>query len=397
MPYYYWTGVDIHAHTKSGYLVGLSVNDVDQRLFLQGIALLSIKKTFSLRSKKYSLQDQLQIFDHIARLQKAGILLPHAIELVATGISNPHLQEILHRICMDVKSGNTFGKAMSKYPQLCSPLIGQILSAGQKTGNLTNACMHIARHIRTKQKIYKDIRRALTMPAITLAAFCTILITMIMVVVPRFADMVSNFNTSIPQTTTWLLWLSTSLTMQSVSISLFGTAAALMIIKRYNNSKIVKKIKDVSMLRVPLIRSIVLDIHVGYTLHSLSALIASGTTLPDAGTVIIHTCHNSTLKKSWQAVFEAVQAGESLFIAIKRHPYIPRVHDLSAQLAVAQNTGSIARVCALCSKQYLTHAKASLTRLITYIQPMSIVVLGFCVVALMISLYAPIMNLSFSP
>src|SRR6266568_2667482 len=120
MPYFKWIGVDRIGTTKKGKHAAHSPHELSELLFKRNIALLQCKPIYT-PSILWPIDAKIKgdLFAQKAKLLRAGVLLPRAVEISAEQSCNPFVYDALYQVNSDIQHGISFGKALEKHPALC--------------------------------------------------------------------------------------------------------------------------------------------------------------------------------------------------------------------------------------------------------------------------------------
>src|SRR5579863_10475927 len=144
MPYFKWVGVDIIGQIKKGKLAAHSSDELSERLLQRGVALLRSTSLYTIPFMwKLTLAVKAQVFSSIARLLRAGIMMPDVFVITAQQVNNPFLYDALFNWAMDIKNGESFVVAVKKQSQLCDPLVITMLVVGNESGNMIYAVENV--------------------------------------------------------------------------------------------------------------------------------------------------------------------------------------------------------------------------------------------------------------
>ncbi|MFT5693074.1 MAG: type IV pilus assembly protein PilC, partial [Oceanicoccus sp.] len=117
---YKWNGIDRQGKTTSGESQGVSQAMVKAQLRKQGITPKAVKKKakplFGGGGKAITPADISIFTRQLATMMKAGVPLVQSFDIVAEGLDNPSMGELVHQIKNEVASGSGFANAISKHP-----------------------------------------------------------------------------------------------------------------------------------------------------------------------------------------------------------------------------------------------------------------------------------------
>jgi type IV pilus assembly protein PilC len=109
------------------------------------------KKNFDKISLKIPILGQIFKYNLIARfsenlatLTSSGIMITEALEIIEGIVGNKIYQEAISEIKEGVKKGTTISSVSALYPEIFPPLFNQMVSVGEKTGNLDQCLMAMA-------------------------------------------------------------------------------------------------------------------------------------------------------------------------------------------------------------------------------------------------------------
>lgn len=77
-------------------------------------------------------------------MMKAGVPLVQSFEIVAEGLDNPSMREVVLGIKNHVESGHTFAEALKKYPQYFDQLFCSLIESGEQSGSLETMLERVA-------------------------------------------------------------------------------------------------------------------------------------------------------------------------------------------------------------------------------------------------------------
>ena len=394
MPYYRWRGVELTGNIKKGILFARSTEHLDELLIKREIAILSAKPVRQWFKKPIRIADQLQFFSQLATLINAGVLIPDALDIVANQIRNVNLQNAMHQVGVLVSHGIALSEALALYPQVANPIMIQLIQAGEQSGELAQTLNALCKHLAETQDFYRRLRSALLLPAITLLFFCTILVIIFVVIMPRFIDVFTTMGKDIPPLTKSLLKVSDA--MRSPFVGLICAISAFMIIMlwRLTRHGYGRLMRDTLLVKLPLIGTILKAQFLAYAMHVLSVLLKGGMPLREALNIVHWATQNRIFKRYIQRLQNDVESGNSLSEAMARHNDAIFGQDMVAMIEVAEASGRLSLLLDRVSQTYYNRVMQRLSWLTLFLQPAVMILLGLCVAFLIFAVYGPIFTMS---
>jgi type IV pilus assembly protein PilC len=394
MPYFKWVGVDIAGDIKKGRLTAYSQEELSERLFQRGIALLRCTSVYvPLFLCQPTAHLKAQLFLSIARLLKAGILMPDVFIIAAQQIENPILFDTIFECATDIKNGMPFVMAIKKQKELYDPIVITMLTIGHESGNFVSAVEHVAHYYQMEYTFKKNIRASLAMPCFTFVFFIGISLFIFIFLMPRFADLFLSMNNELPQLTRMMIQISTFITSWSMLYLASFVVVCVIIIRRYCKTS-GASLWNTLCMKMPLIARVLWYHECGQFLHSLSLLVSSNIPLLQALEITQTSVYNSTMKQCITVLYDHVQSGILLSQAMAGMLLFSS--DVVALVKVGEESGTLATSLHSAADLYKESACLLLSRIIFFIQPIVIIILGFLIGMLIFAIYLPIMNFSFS-
>ena len=393
MPYFKWVGITIAGTTKKGKHAAYSPDELSERLFKRGIALLRCRSVYtpSFFWKSDSAQVKGDLFKHKAKLLRAGILLPQSLVIVAEQSHNPFLYDMFFNLSKDIEHGVPFAAALQKQPLLSDPIVMIMLTAGHESGNLINAIENVALYFHKQYAFNKSIRSALAMPFLTLLFFIGISGFIFVFIIPRFADMFNSIHQDLPALTRYMINVSDFIRSSSM-IFVLGFLAAAIGAAYYYCTTVGKKLLSGVLMHLPFIGLLVWQHQMCQIFQALSLLINSGVTLVAGLKIVSDSVENDTIKAQLVSLHDDVASGQLLSdVMASGSVFLP---EAVALVHVGEESGTLGQSLEAVALVYSDILEQSMRRFIFFLQPVVIVLLGFLVTTLIFAVYLPIMQLS---
>jgi len=396
MPYFQWRGVDLGATTRRGLSFARSVQELDKQLFeQQTIALLwSRPARRHWRGGPIRLRHLVHAFRQLAVLTGTGVLLPEALIIVAGQAQHPRLREVMHTIADDVASGALFSTILTRYPQLFSAIVVQLISVGEESGSLARTLDAVSCHLERTDDFYSRLRSALLLPVVTLIFFMTIATLIFVLIIPYFADLFVSMNHELPGITRLLIAVSCFMRSWYMAVSVGLVVVGLSVLFLAHRFSWAKKHIDAFVLRMPLIGTLVVGRFMTYLLHATALLLEGGVPLAQALGIVGLSVDNLCLRADICHLQQAVMSGNSLSIAMREAPGQPFGNDLSAMVRVGEESGRLAFILKKCGSAHHDRLVQQLARLMALLQPLLMVMLGLLIATLIFAVYGPIITMA---
>ena len=162
----------------------------------------------------------LEVTRALASLLPAGLPLARALR-AATNLATGPVARALDGVRIRVERGESLADALSQHPGLFSPLYVGVVRAGEKSGDLDAAFARLAAQLERDERLRAKLLSASIYPTILLVLGGVAVLVLLLFVIPRFAQLLSDSGARLPTSTATLLSISEGATEKHIS-NIFG-------------------------------------------------------------------------------------------------------------------------------------------------------------------------------
>ncbi|WP_390593918.1 type II secretion system F family protein [Simiduia litorea] len=390
-----YKGVDRKGNKISGEVDGSSAALVKAQLMKQGIRASTVRKKpkplFGGGGKAITPQDIAIFSRQMATMMKAGVPLVQSFEIVADGLENPKLRELVLAIREDVASGNGFAVALTKHPKYFDELFCNLVDAGEQSGALETMLDRIATYKEKTEKIKAKIKKAMTYPIAVLVVALIVTGILLVKVVPQFAETFSSFGAKLPAFTLFVLGLSEYAQEWWFIILIFTVGAVFLFKEAVARSEALAYQVDKMSLKLPIVGAILYNSIIARFARTLSTTFSAGVPLIDALTSVSGACGNMIYKDAVLKIREEVSTGIQLNLSLRASKMFPPM--LIQMTAIGEESGALDDMLDKVAEFYEDAVDNMVDNLTSLLEPMIMSVLGVLVGGLMIAMYLPIFQI----
>lgn len=392
---YIYKGVDSKGTKVQGEIKGNSPALVKAQLRKQGIIANRVQKKpkplFGGGKKKVTPADIALFTRQMATMMKSGVPLVQSFEIVADGLDNQGLKELIFKIRDDVASGTGFADALRKHPLQFDDLFCNLVASGEQSGALETMLDRIATYKEKTESLKKKIKKAMTYPIAVIVVAIIVTSILLIKVVPQFAETFAGFGADLPAFT--LLVVNLSEWMQkNWFIALIALVVGIGgIIEAKKRNKKVAEFFDRLILKLPVLGTITYNSIAARFARTMSTTFAAGVPLIDALKSVAGATGNSIYEEATLKIRDSVATGIPLNSAMRQSGLYPTM--LVQMAAIGEEAGSLDDMLAKAADFYEEAVDNLVDNLTTLLEPMIMAVLGVLVGGLMVAMYLPIFNL----
>lgn len=391
---YTWKGTDRQGKPTQGEAVGGSQALVKAQLRKQGIVANTVRKKAQplFQSKKKITPGDIAIFSRqLATMMKAGVPLVQSFDIVAEGLENPSMRDLVIEIKNEVASGTSLANSIEKHPKYFDDLFVSLVAAGEQAGTLETMLDRVATYKEKTEALKAKIKKAMTYPAAVVVVAVVVTGILLVKVVPQFAETFTSFGANLPAFTLMVLHLSEFVQAWWFIILAALIAGVIVFSKARQQSHAFAESTDRLILRIPIIGDIVYNSVIARFARTLSTTFAAGVPLVDALDSVAGAAGSIPYHDAIKRIREDVTAGQQLNVSIKATNMFPSM--LTQMVAIGEESGALDEMLEKVATHYEAAVDNMVDSLTSLLEPLIMSVLGVLVGGLMIAMYLPIFML----
>ncbi len=343
------------------------------------------------RSVRFGMQEFLIFNQELSALVKAGIPILRTLDLLIDRALHPGFREVLTQVRDLVKGGASLSEAMGRFPRYFSDLYVASLRSGEQTGHVVEV---VARHIAFLRRMYAirtKVRSAMTYPLFLIGVGLVVIAFLMLYVVPSFAEVYRDARVELPLLTRGFLAVVRVMRHQLFWL-LGGVAATVVAIRVLVARARMRTWWHYWLLRLPVVgRTVRLHYLIGMT-RTLAMTLQSGIPLVAALRMVQASSTNQFFTTGVAQVTDAVVGGSGLAQAMGRAKLLPR---MSVEMVeIGETAGALPEMLNEISEFHEGELDRLLSRLMTWIEPTILLVMGGLVALIVVAMYLPIFYLA---
>ena len=323
-------------------------------------------------------------------LQDAGLPVLRSLRILEKQMKPSVLKNTLIDVVEDVESGASLSEAFGKHPKAFSRLYVNMVRAGEAGGALEIILQRLADFLEKGQSLKRKVIGAMVYPAVVIFVAVSILTFIMVAIIPKFKKIFDEFGLSLPWATQTLIKVSVWMSEFWWTIPLFPMGVYLLI-KLIRMSRAGNFALDRAILWVPVVGALVEKAIVARTMRTLGTLISSGVPILEAINIVKETANNMVFERMFQRVFESIREGDTIADPLRESRLVDDM--VTNMIEVGEETGDLDTMLYKIADFYDEWVDTLVKSLISLLEPIMIVFLGFTIGAIVISLFLPLIKL----
>jgi type IV pilus assembly protein PilC len=346
------------------------------------------KKTFSLGGVPAK---KLMTFTRqLSTLQDAGLPILRSLRILE-GQSKPGaLKNSLIGVIEEVESGSTLSEAMAKQPKAFDNLYVNMVKAGEAGGALEVILQRLAEFKERAQSLKAKVQGAMMYPA-AVVTVATLIVSGIMIfIIPKFKEIFDGFDMKLPAITEILIGTS-SFIANYWYLLLLVPFVVWLLLKIIRKNKTGAYVTDWLSLKIPIMGGILSKSTTARICRTLGTLIASGVPILEALSISRDTAGNWVFVNAFDHIYAAIREGESMAVPLKETRIVDDI--VVNMVDVGEETGALDTMLYKVADIYDEEVEVLVEGLISMLEPIMVVGLGFVVGFIVIALFFPLVQM----
>lgn len=391
-----YEGTDKTGKKTKGEITSSNANVAKAELRKQGINPTKVSKKgggFSLAQlgAKVTPGDIALFTRQLATMMKAGVPLVQSFEIVAGGMDNPAMKDLILKIKEEVAAGNSFAEAIKSQPEHFDDLFCNLVEAGEQSGALETMLDRLATYKEKTEALKAKIKSAMNYPIAVLVVAGVVSGILLVKVVPQFEEIFAGFGAELPEFTQMVVDMSRF--MQEWWFAGVAALAAVFFAYKeaHKRSQAVRDGQERLALKIPIIGDILDKSCVARFARTLSTTFAAGVPLVDALDSVAGAAGNVVYLNAINQIKEDVSSGIQLNTSMKSVGVFPNM--VIQMVAIGEESGALDGMLDKAATYYEEMVDNAVEGLTSLMEPLIMSFLGVVIGGLIIAMYLPIFGM----
>ena len=389
-----YEGVDRRGAKIKGEISSKNQALAKAELRKQGINPKKVRKKAELSiggKKKITSLDITIFLRQMATMMKAGVPLVQSFDIVADGLENPSMREVVIGIKNDVEGGNNFAGALRRYPQHFEELVCSLVDSGEQSGALETMLDRIAVYKEKSEALKAKIKKALKYPISVVVVAMVVTAILLVKVVPVFEELFEGFGAELPAFTQMVIGISEWMQANWLYGLLLVAGIIFGVSELRKRSPAFVAALDRLSLKAPIIGDITFKATVARFSRTLSTTFAAGVPLIDALESCAAASGNTVYRDAILRIRDDVSTGQQLQFAMRTTGVFPSM--ALQMVAIGEESGALDAMLDKVATYYEDEVDNAVDGLTSMMEPLIMSVLGVLIGGLIIAMYLPIFQM----
>ena len=331
-----------------------------------------------------------QFTQQLSVLMDAGLPIVRSLKILGNQQKPGTLKNILVEVAEDVETGSSFSESLGKHPRTFDKLYVNMVKAGEAGGVLDVILQRLAAFMERMEALKRKIIGASIYPAVVITIAIAVVLAIMKFIVPKFKEVFEQVKVPMPGMTVMLMTVSDVIVGYWWAIVAFPFLV-FFLIKAWGRTKGGRMALDRLKLSAPLIGPIIKKSVISRFCRTLGTLLQSGVPILEALAIVKNATGNEVVSIAIGTVHDSIREGENIAEPLAACGVFDDI--VINMIDVGEETGELDKMLLKIADNYDAEVDAAVSALMSILEPLLIVGLGFTVGFIVVSLFLPLISL----
>ncbi len=364
------------------------------RLRQQGLFITTLRAARSTNGRTTAARSRSEVLaftNNLAMLVGAGLPLFHALEALVEQAEEKVLRGVGQQLARNIQEGKSLSTALSDHPELFSPLYVGIVRSGESTGRLDLALSRLATYLERDLEFRRKVRDSLIYPGIVFTLALVVLAIFLVYIIPVFDRVYRSHGVALPLLTRMLMAWSVIFRANLPLLALVALVFLLRPTRRIVWPMLVGPFQRL-VLRLPHVRGLVRALVASRFTQAMGSMLQSGMPVIPALEVAGKAVSAPGFDQVITVLTEDLSRGRRLSDAMRKTRQFPPM--IVRMVALGEESGRLDTMLERAGTILDREFDLRIRRLLTFLEPVLILLVGGLVGVILLALYLPIFGLS---
>lgn len=329
---------------------------------------------------------------NLALMIKAGLSLREGVATIREQTHSKKFEKVLDNIIKRLDNGEPLGDSLAKHPEIFSGFFINMIRIGEASGTLEENLRHLTLQLEKSYDLKRKVTGAMIYPAIILVSTFGLGGALSVFILPKLIPLFRSLDIELPLSTKILLWI-VELIQKYGLFALIGFIGFIVFIILISRLRPVKTVNHKILLKLPVAGTISRNVNLAFFSRTLGTLIKSGVSIVEALDITAGTLANVIYQSQSKEISLRVQRGEQISTYLKTQPNLFST-TFSRMIEVGEKTGNLEESLFYLAEFYEKEIDNITKKLSTILEPILLIIIGFIVGFIAISIITPIYQLT---
>lgn len=322
---------------------------------------------------------------------RAGVPVSTVLSMLSQQTENKKLRDAIRAMQGDVEKGMSLATAMRRHPRIFSPMLVNMIAAGEESGNLERSFEQMEIYFDKARKTRAAVIRASIYPCILIFVMIVVLIVMMTRIIPKFMETFDEIGMELPVPTKIVMaisyWFVDWWWLLIIVIVVLIVAGVI-----FGRTDKGKHFYGLLTRKLPIVKLLTVRSASATFCRTLSLLLSSGINLTESLELTASNMRNIWFREAVQTVRSLISQGWGLGNSIQSTRLFPPM--VSNMVSIGEESGDLQNMLDKCADYYDDEVQQATERLMALMEPAMLIIMAFFVLMIVLAIFLPMLNMT---
>ena len=322
---------------------------------------------------------------------RAGVPVSTVLSMLSQQTENKKLRDAVRAMQGDVEKGMSLAAAMRRHPRIFSPMLVNMIAAGEESGNLERSFEQMEIYFDKARKTRAAVIRASIYPCILIFVMIVVLIVMMTRIIPKFMETFDEIGMELPVPTKIVMaisyWFVDWWWLLIIVIVVLIVAGVI-----FGRTDKGKHFYGLLTRKLPIVKLLTVRSASATFCRTLSLLLSSGINLTESLELTASNMRNIWFREAVQTVRSLISQGWGLGNSIQSTRLFPPM--VSNMVSIGEESGDLQNMLDKCADYYDDEVQQATERLMALMEPAMLIIMAFFVLMIVLAIFLPMLNMT---
>lgn len=322
---------------------------------------------------------------------RAGIPLSDSVRILAKQSKKPNIKKSFNQLVYQLLKGESLSDAMIMQDKVYPKLLINMVKTAEMTGDLPSILDDMSEYYTSMDQTKKQMKSAMTYPAVVLTIATGVLVFMMTYLVPQFTSMFEEQGAELPFLTKMIVAVSTFMInkwyVPLAIIAGIGIAFYLC----YTKIQKFRLVVQIILMHMPVVGNIIVYNEIANFSKTFASLLNHSVFITDSMEILSKITSNEVYKGIINKTLENLAKGDSISSAFRGEWAIPVV--AYEMIVTGESTGQLGAMMEKVAAHFQMLHKNVIDQMKSLVEPVMIVFLAGIVGVILVSIIQPMFSI----
>ena len=398
MPGFNYTAIDRNGKRVRSSLDASSIETAKSSLRGAGYMILDIKEQTTLNRDieipflgNPKAKDMAVFCRQFVSILRAGVSVASVLSMLGQQTGNKKLRAAIREMQADVEKGESLASSMRRHPKIFPPILVNMVSAGEASGNLEESFLQMERYFDRSKRTKSKVTSAMIYPCVLIVVMIVVLVVMMTKIIPNFLKTFEDMDAELPKLTRGVMavceWFESWWWVPLLVLAALIVGGVL-----FHRTDKGKHFFGWLARKTPVVGNLTVKTACATFCRTMEVLIGSGLTLTDSMDLAASNMGNIYYLEAIRDARALVAEGTPLRESLLRTGLFPPM--VSNLVGVGEETGDLQSMMGKVADYYDEEVEEATKKLLNLMEPAIIIFMAVFVVIIVLTIYLPMVNMT---